>query len=100
LLVAGVLLMFVDLTLAGLVEARAWQSSAPWLDSVRAAKPYWIVRALSAVPIAAGFITLLVGLTTGPRGGGLQALPAAVPELSPESGVAPRLAAARAEVVS
>ena len=100
LLVTGVLLMFVDLTLAGLVEARAWQSSAPWLDSVRAAKPYWIVRALSAVPIAAGFITLLVGLTTGPRGGGLRTLPAAGPELSPESGVAPQLAAARAQAIS
>jgi cbb3-type cytochrome oxidase subunit 1 len=100
LLVAGVLLMFVDLTLAGLVEARSWQSSAPWLDSVRAAKPYWIVRVLSAVPIAAGFITLLVGLTTGPRGSGLQTLPAAAPALSPESGVAPRRAASRAEAVS
>jgi cbb3-type cytochrome c oxidase subunit I len=99
LLVAGVTLMFVDLTLAGLAEARVWQSSAPWLDSVRAAKPYWIVRTLSAVPIAAGFVTLIVGLTTGARGAGLQTLPAAGPELSPESGVAPRLATARAEAV-
>ena len=100
LLVAGVLLMFVDLTLAGLAEARIWQSSAPWLDSVRAAKPYWIVRVFSAVPIAAAFILLLVGLTTGPRGGGLQGLPAAGPALQPASGVAPRLAPARAEAGS
>jgi len=99
LLVAGVLLMFVDLTLAGLAEARVWQSSAPWLDSVRAAKPYWIIRTLSAVPIAAGFVTLFVGLTTGPRDGGLQTLPAAGRPLSPVSGVAPRLAPARAEAI-
>ncbi|MEO8467160.1 MAG: cbb3-type cytochrome c oxidase subunit I [Gammaproteobacteria bacterium] len=100
LLVAGVLLMFVDLTLAGLAEARVWQSSAPWLDSVRAAKPYWIVRTLAAVPIAAGFIMLIVGLMTGARGAGLHALPAAGLELSPESGVAPRLAPTRAEGVA
>jgi cytochrome c oxidase cbb3-type subunit 1 len=100
LLVAGVMLMFVDLTLAGLVEARVWQSGAPWLDSVRAARPYWIVRTLSALPIAAGFIALLVGLTTGPRGGGLQALAGGRRELAPESGVAPRLAATQTEAVS
>jgi len=94
LLVSGVVLMFVDLTVAGLVEARLWQSSAPWLDSVRAARPYWIVRTLSAVPIAAGFVALLVGLTTGPRGGGLAALDAAQRDPVVESPVAPRLAAA------
>ena len=74
LLVAGVLMMVVDLTSAGIVEAQLWQPGTPWLDSVNAAKPFWLVRALSAVPIAAGFIALLVGLTSGPRGGGLGAL--------------------------
>jgi cytochrome c oxidase cbb3-type subunit I/II len=73
LLVAGVTIMVVDLTIAGLVEANLWQSGAPWLDSVRAAKPYWILRSASAVPIAAGFIAIVVGLTTGPRGAGLPA---------------------------
>jgi cbb3-type cytochrome oxidase cytochrome c subunit/mono/diheme cytochrome c family protein len=67
LLTAGVVVMAADLTLAGIVEARLWQSSAPWLDSVRAAKPYWLVRALSAIPIVAGFAALLEGLTSGPR---------------------------------
>jgi cbb3-type cytochrome oxidase cytochrome c subunit/cytochrome c553 len=67
LLTAGVVLMAVDLTLAGIVEARLWQSSAPWLDSVRAAKPFWRIRALSAIPIVAGFGALLDGLTGGPR---------------------------------
>jgi cbb3-type cytochrome c oxidase subunit I len=67
LLVIGVTMMVVDLTVAGLVEAQAWQSGAPWIESVRAAKPYWLIRALSAAPIAAGFIALLVGVTTGTR---------------------------------
>ena len=100
LLVSGVVLMFVDLTLAGLTEARIWQSGTPWLDSVRAARPYWIVRTLSALPIAAGFIALLLGLTTGPRGGGLRALDHGGLELAAESGVAPRLASTQAEAVS
>jgi cbb3-type cytochrome oxidase subunit 1/cbb3-type cytochrome oxidase cytochrome c subunit/mono/diheme cytochrome c family protein len=79
LLVTGITVMVVDLTVAGLVEARLWQNGAPWLESVHAAKPYWIVRSLSAIPIGAGFILLLLGLTTGPRGAGRSAIGAVVP---------------------
>jgi cbb3-type cytochrome oxidase subunit 1 len=67
LLLAGVFMMVVDLTIAGLVEARLWQSSAPWMESVRAAKPYWTIRVFSFIPIAAGFVSLLAGLLTGDR---------------------------------
>ncbi len=67
LLFGGLMLMVVDLTLAGLVEAQLWQIGAPWTSSLDAARPYWIVRTVSAIPIAAGFIAFLVGLTTGPR---------------------------------
>lgn len=69
LLVAGVTMMVVDLTLAGLVQARAWQSGVPWIESVRAARPYWVIRAYAAIPVAGGFIALLIGVTTGPRRG-------------------------------
>jgi cbb3-type cytochrome oxidase subunit 1 len=96
LLFAGVILMVSDLTLAGLVEARLWQSAAPWLDSVRAVRPYWLVRSLSAVPIAAGFVALLVGFTTGKRGAGLEAIEQTI-GLEPVGEIAPRLAAAAAE---
>jgi hypothetical protein len=68
LLLTGIAVMVVDLTMAGVVEARLWKSSAPWLDSVVAARPYWLVRTLSSIPITAGFIALLAGLTTGKRG--------------------------------
>jgi cbb3-type cytochrome oxidase subunit 1 len=73
LLSAGVAVMVIHLTIGGLVEARLWQSGAPWLDSVRAARPYWLVRTLSAIPIAAGFIAFLLGLATGEKGAGLAA---------------------------
>ena len=91
LLFAGVILMVTDLTIAGLVEARLWQSAAPWLDSVRAARPYWFIRTGSAVPIAAGFVLLLVGFTTGPRGAGLQSVEHTI-GLEPVRQIAPRLA--------
>jgi cbb3-type cytochrome oxidase subunit 1 len=74
LLFAGVVIMVSDLSIAGLVEAHVWQSAAPWIESVRAAQPYWLVRSLMFVPIGAGFVLLLMGLTTGDRGGGLPAI--------------------------
>jgi len=74
LLTVGIWIMFIDLTLAGLVQAEIWQSGAPWLDSLRASEPYWIVRALTAIPVGGGFIMLLVGITTGPRGAGATAV--------------------------
>jgi len=96
LLFAGVAIMVVDLTMAGVVEARLWQSTAPWLDSVRAAHPYWLARTHSAVPITAGFIAFLLGLTTGPKGAGLAAIENSV-GLEPVETIAPRLALSPAQ---
>jgi cbb3-type cytochrome oxidase subunit 1/mono/diheme cytochrome c family protein len=67
LLMAGMTMMVLDLTAAGLVQGHFWQSDAPWLDSVRTSQPYWLVRTLSGVPILLGFAALLLALTTGPR---------------------------------
>lgn len=94
LIALGLVLMVVDLTLAGLLEGGLWQSSAPWLDSVRAARPYWVMRLLSGVPITLGFVALVLGFTTGARGAGRAAVGAAADGLSPH--VAPRYAAAEA----
>ena len=69
LLFVGVVVMVSDLTMAGLAETRLWQSAAPWMESVRAARPYWLIRTLTFVPIAGGFVLLLAGLCHGrPRG--------------------------------
>ena len=67
LLAFGLTLMVTDLTIAGLVEAQVWQSSAPWIDSVRAVGSYWLVRTLSGLPILAGFVLFWISLVTGPR---------------------------------
>src|SRR6266852_3834699 len=67
LLAVGLTLMVTDLTIAGLVEAQVWQSSAPWIDSVRAVGNYWLVRTLSGLPVLAGFVVFWTSLVTGPR---------------------------------
>ena len=92
LLLAGLTAMVLDLTAAGLVEAHTWQSTAPWIESVRAVKPFWLIRTLTFVPIAAGFVALLAGLTVGPRGGGLRGIHDSI-GLEPIQEIAPKLAA-------
>src|SRR5712671_4473813 len=67
LLAVGLTLMVTDLTIAGLVEAQVWQSSAPWIESVRAVGSYWLVRTLSGLPVLAGFVVFWTSLVTGPR---------------------------------
>ncbi|MGE0591693.1 MAG: cbb3-type cytochrome c oxidase subunit I [Vicinamibacterales bacterium] len=71
LLVVGLVVMVVDLTAAGLLQARLWADGAPWTASVDASRAYWLVRVYAGVVVAAGFIALWVGFTTGARGAGL-----------------------------
>jgi cbb3-type cytochrome c oxidase subunit I len=66
LLACGLTLMVADLTIAGLVEGQVWQSSAPWIDSVRSVSSYWLIRTLSGLPIVAGFILFWSSLVSGP----------------------------------
>jgi len=70
LLVVGIGIMFIDLTIAGIIQANLWL----WLESVQASKPYWVIRSLSAIPITGGFVALFLGLITGPRGAGAEAI--------------------------
>jgi cbb3-type cytochrome oxidase subunit 1 len=93
LVTVGLVIMVSDLTIAGVVQGRLWQTDAPWIVSVEASRPYWVARTLSGVPLAAGFIALLVGLTTGRRGAGLRSIAGiggheAVPHVQPQLAVA------------
>ncbi|GJM11825.1 MAG: hypothetical protein DHS20C12_02280 [Pseudohongiella sp.] len=71
LLTFGITLMVLDLTLAGLVQGEIWQDSTPWIESVRASIPYWIVRSLSAIPITIGFGLLFYALVVSSTGADL-----------------------------
>ena len=66
LLAAGLTLMVADLTIAGLVEAQLWGSSAPWMESVRVVASYWLIRTFSGLPILAGFVLFWTSLVSGP----------------------------------
>ncbi|MBS1955044.1 MAG: cbb3-type cytochrome c oxidase subunit I [Cyanobacteria bacterium SZAS-4] len=66
LMLSGMVTMVAVLTLAGLVESHLWQSSLPWLDSVRTVKHYWVARTFAAIPVLAGFVCLWISLTSGP----------------------------------
>lgn len=66
-LAAGMSLMIVDLTIAGLVEGQLWRSGAPWIDSVRSVRTYWLIRVLSGLPIFAGFVLFWTSLISGPK---------------------------------
>ena len=85
LIATGLTLMVADLTIAGLVEAQVWQSSAPWIDSVRAVGSYWLVRTISGLPILAGFLLFWTGLVTGQRS---ETVTSAVRPVAPEAIVA------------
>src|SRR6201998_3174819 len=96
LLAFGLTLMIADLTIAGLVEAQVWQSSAPWIDSVRAVASYWFVRTFSGLPILAGFVLFWISLITGSRVSGKstsvlsQEAPENVPGLDVDTSIARR----------
>jgi cbb3-type cytochrome oxidase subunit 1 len=94
-LVTGMVIMFVDLTVAGLVQGRLWASPAPWIDALVATRPYWLVRTVSGIVLASGFVALLLGLTTGPVGAGRRELDAGL-GAGPAAEVSPRLAPAAA----
>lgn len=67
LLFVGLVFMVLDLSIAGIVEAKIWEQSLPWLESVRAVRGYWLARTISGLPILLAFISLWLSLCTGPR---------------------------------
>jgi cytochrome c oxidase cbb3-type subunit I/II len=67
LLVVGLLGMVCDLSAAGVVQGILWQQHVLWMESVRASRPYWILRTLNGVVLLAGFLLFGLSLLTGRR---------------------------------
>jgi cytochrome c oxidase cbb3-type subunit 1 len=59
LITAGITLMGLDLTAAGLQQGFMWMSGVEWLDSIVSVRPYWLVRTLSGISMDIG-MSLLV----------------------------------------
>jgi cytochrome c oxidase cbb3-type subunit 1 len=58
----GLVVMFLDLTIAGLIQGFSWRSLAPWEESLMASIPFWWVRVFSGYMITAGTLCLLVNI--------------------------------------
>jgi len=52
----GMLIMFFNLTIAGLVQGFQWKSLVIWEESVRASVPFWLTRTISGTAIFIGQI--------------------------------------------
>ena len=75
LLAVGLVVMVVDLTIAGLVQGLMWEGDAPWIDSVSATKGFWVVRSISGLILLAGFVAVVLSMTTGPQTASRQSIP-------------------------
>lgn len=57
-----VVFYYIPDTIAGLMQGFAWLRGLPFMDSLRAAQPFWIPRALSGVMLLAGVILLMINI--------------------------------------
>ncbi len=64
----GLALMFIDLTIAGLVQGFSWWGLNHFMDSVRFSVPFWFVRTVSGVIITAGILALFYNMWMTSRG--------------------------------
>ena len=58
----GMLIMFFDLTSAGLVQGFLWKALAPWSDSITASKPFWLIRTVSGTAIIVGQLLFIANV--------------------------------------
>ncbi len=49
----GLAAMFIDLTIAGVVQGYLWQTLTPWERSLTASAPFWHVRTMAGIDIVA-----------------------------------------------
>jgi cytochrome c oxidase cbb3-type subunit 1 len=58
----GIVVMFIDLTLAGIFQGFYWSSLAPWDVSVDGSQPFWIVRVFAGLMLLAGQLCFFYNL--------------------------------------
>ena len=58
----GILVMFLDLTFAGLFQGYYWASLQPWDVSVDGSYPFWMIRLFSGFAIILGQVCFVVNL--------------------------------------
>jgi cytochrome c oxidase cbb3-type subunit 1 len=65
----GVLVMFLDLMVAGLIHGFMQRDLNDWSDILRMSEPFWWVRTLSGVLITSGLLCALYNMVQTARTG-------------------------------
>ena len=60
--VSGIVVMFLDLTLAGIFQGYYWASLQPWDVSTDGSQPFWILRIFAGLAMFAGLLCFLVNI--------------------------------------
>jgi len=60
--ISGIIVMFIDLTLAGVFQGYYWASLQPWEASIDGSTPFWITRLFAGLMIIAGQIVFVVNI--------------------------------------
>jgi len=87
----GIVVMFLDLTMAGLFQGWSWSSMQVWDHSTEISKPFWIVRVFAGLSMFGGQLVFIYHIfltlcrpAPAPAGVG--------PVLAPEAGAGPATA--------
>ncbi len=59
---SGLVVMFIDLTLAGIFQGYYWASLQPWDVSVEGSYPFWVTRLFAGLVIIAGQVVFVFNL--------------------------------------
>jgi cytochrome c oxidase cbb3-type subunit 1 len=57
--VSGIVVMFLDLTMAGLFQGWSWSGMQIWDHSTQISEPFWIVRIFAGLSMFSGFLVLV-----------------------------------------
>ncbi|MFQ5491424.1 MAG: cbb3-type cytochrome c oxidase subunit I, partial [Phycisphaerae bacterium] len=81
----GMLVMFFDLTIAGLIQGFKWRDLAPWESSLTASMPFWLLRSITGTMIMVGQVFFLanIWMTWRHKRLGGAATPVPTPRVSP-----------------
>lgn len=60
--IGGIVVMFIDLGLAGMFQGFYWASLRPWEESVVGSHPFWVIRVFAGLSIIAGQLVFLYNL--------------------------------------
>ena len=80
----GLLIMFIDLVAAGLIQGLMWRDMVQWEATLVASRPYWLLRTVTGVMILAGQVPfalniLMTAIHKGPEGVGAHSAKSVAP---------------------